>query len=142
MSEIKAKKTWEPIDFTVYFSFIKWWLLLALILELAFRSWSRNFEAGIIFSQNELLAWIIRLIIFLLIGWRVIKVFGRSLPIAAIAGGCAGLVIGLVVAIFRLFDGFQLWKLFNLITETVLVAVVGALVPLLVVFIFHSKNKN
>ena len=141
MAGTKSNKIWEPIDFTVYFSFIKWPVLAILVLEIAFRIWSGKFSAGLLFEQREIIIWLMRIAIFAFLGWRVIKNFGSSIAISAIAGSLAGFVVGLMIALYRFGDGFQVWKIFNLITETTLVIVVGALIAVLMVFILGFKNN-
>ena len=139
--ENQAAKNWEPIDFTVYFSFIKWWTLLLMGLEIIFHIWADQSGGGFFYSQQELLAWLMRIIIFSLLGWRVVVNFGHALMVGVISGACAGLAVGVAVAIFRFLSGVQLWKIFNLITESALSTVVGAAVVLLVILIFSFKNN-
>lgn len=125
---IAVKKEWEPIDFKVYFVFIRWIALVAIVLEVIFRVWAANLVAGPIAERQEALAWAWRAVIFGFLAWRVIKSFGFSPMVGTVAGGLAGFSLGLVVALTRFVDGFKIWKLFNIISETALTAIGGALV--------------
>jgi ABC-type amino acid transport system permease subunit len=86
--------------------------------------------------------WIIRLVAFIYIGWRVGKTYGEAPPLASLAGTIAGLIIGLAAALLRLSGGFRVWKLFNLITETTLAAIVGCLAVFLVVYLWDFWPKK
>lgn len=141
MEQTYRAKTWEPIDFTIYFSFIRWWVLLAIVAELVFRWWAGGLVGSIFAEQTELFAWAIRLMFLGLLGWRVVMNFGYSTPIALVTGACSGFIVGLAVSISRLFFGWALWKIPNIITETVIVAMVGVLFLFLVVYVFNIKNN-
>ena len=47
-------KTWDSVDFTIYFSFIKWWVILAVVLEIIFRFWAGGLGIGLFFEQMEI----------------------------------------------------------------------------------------
>ena len=79
MNLYQNNKTWEPIDFTVYFSFVKWPFLIGLILEIIFRFLANRPGTGFWFDQQEVLAWVLRIVVFIFIGWRVLNNFGKSL---------------------------------------------------------------
>jgi predicted membrane protein len=136
----RVKKIWEPIDFTIYFKFIRWPVLIALILEIAFRYFANSLGSGLLFDQMELASWFIRIIAFGVIARRSIKSFGYSTAIAAISGILGGFVIGIVVALYRFTDGINFWKFFNIITETTTVVVVGSLVAIFVVYVSNLKK--
>ncbi|MFA4871652.1 MAG: hypothetical protein WC610_01130 [Patescibacteria group bacterium] len=136
-----ASKIWEPIDFTIYFSFLKWPVAAALLLEIIFR-WRAGVSAGgFLFDEMEIIMWIFRFFVFAFLGWRVFKNFGNSPAVAALAGALAGFIIGLAVSLFRFFTGVKIWKFFNLITETTLVVLLGVLVSISVVYIFRLKMR-
>jgi len=134
-------KNWEEIDFTIYFSFLKWPVIITLIIELSLRLWS-FFKPGFISDNNQAIIWLVRLLILAYIGWKVIKNFGGSTPAAAMAGAIAGAEIGLVSALARFLSGIQLWKFFNLVTETAGLAVAGSLMAIAVVFIFTDRSNQ
>lgn len=140
MTIAKEQKIWEPIDFAVYLQFIKWPVLIAVVLEIAFRFWSWKLGSGLFFEQVEIISWLIRLGAFVHIALGSIKNFGYSLIIATISGVLSGLAIGFCVALFRFSDGFKLWKFFNLITETAIVAVVGSLVAIFIIYASNIKK--
>lgn len=140
MEDYKSAKIWEPIDFTVYFKFIRWYVLMIVVLEIGFRVLIADYSDGLLFEQKELVAWVIRLLILFWLGARLVKNFGHSAAVGAMAGFLAGFVAGLIIAIYRFFEGIAVWKFFNLITETVLVAVVGSLVAILMVYILSFKR--
>ncbi|MEK7653609.1 MAG: hypothetical protein AAB358_03970 [Patescibacteria group bacterium] len=127
----RGAKTWEPIDFTVYFSFVKWPILAAIILEI-FLHWR--------FSIVDWQAWVWRAVFFVILGWLVKRRFGLSLPVAALAGAIAGFVIGLVVSLYQFFGGLAVWKFFNIISETILLVLLGAAVTALIVYLLGFKK--
>lgn len=132
-----SPKIWQPIDFTIYFAFIRWLVAWLLILEITFRFFINRLGAGWFFDEQEIIAWILRLALFVFLGFRVRKNFGRSAAVAAISGALSGFVVGLVIAFFRFFNGFKIWKFFNLITETTLNVIVGSLAAILVIYLFN-----
>ncbi|OGY49547.1 MAG: hypothetical protein A3B89_01690 [Candidatus Buchananbacteria bacterium RIFCSPHIGHO2_02_FULL_40_13] len=140
MVEEKYQKIWEPIDFTVYFKFIKWPVIIGLILEILFRFWAVKIGSGILYEQVEIISWIIRLGIFVNLAIRSTKHFGFSAPIAMISGVMSGALIGFIISLYRFIDGVKLWKFFNIITETSMVAVVGSLVAILIVYVSNLKR--
>lgn len=141
LEQNSTPKIWEDIDFTIYFSFVRWPVIIGLILELAWRWWS-GAQVGLWTDQTELIAWLIRLAIFAWLGWRAFINFGPASAIAALAGVLAGAEIGLAVAITRFFGGIKLWQFFNLLTETALAAVVGSLVGILILMVLNRQVKK
>lgn len=141
MQIFNPQKTWEPIDFTVYFSFVKRPLLIGLVLEIFFRLLANRPGTGFWFDQQELLVWILRIMVFIFIGWRALNNFGNHLIISAISGAVAGGAIGLIIAWLRFLGGIKIWKFFNLITETALAALAGAVVVSSAVCLLSFKNK-
>lgn len=138
MADINSKKNWEPVDFTVYLKFIQWPLIILIIAEIFLHL---AFNALSLGDKNDWLDWMLRLVIFAVIGYQAFKHFGGSLVVAAIAGGLGGLVAGLVISLYRFVEGVHLWKFFNVITETTLATLFGALVVAAVVFLFRLKNN-
>ena len=141
MQIFNYQKTWKPVDFTVYFSFVKWPLLTGLALEVIFRLLANRPGAGFWFGQQESLVWILRIAVFIFIGWQALNNFGRHLIISAISGAVAGGAIGLIIALLRFLGGIRIWKFFNLVTETTLAALVGAVVVSLAVYSLSLRNK-
>lgn len=140
MDNVKNNKIWEPIDFTVYLNFIKWPVLLAVAVEILIRWIALSFPAGFLFDQMEILSWIIRLVALGYISYKSVQNFGYSTAISAISGIMSGFVIGFIVSVFRFLDGIALWKFFNIITETTIVAIVGSLVALFVNYTSNIKK--
>ncbi|MFA6918858.1 MAG: hypothetical protein WC244_01955 [Patescibacteria group bacterium] len=138
MENSNISRRWEPIDFTVYFRFT--WLIavMAIIVEIAVRLLGNKLGAGIFYDQKEIVAWIIRIIFFAIIGWRTTKVFGEIIMVGAISGSIAGFIIGLVISLYRFGEGFAVWKLFNVFTETISGVVVGAVISMLAVYIISK----
>ena len=140
MEGISRQKIWEPIDFTIYFKFVRWPVLIALILELLFRFWAGGLGSGLLFDQMEAISWIIRIATFMVIATKSAKNFGKHASIAAISGILSGFVIGLVISLSRFLDGVRIWNFFNIITETITVAVVGSLVAIFAIYISSIKK--
>ncbi len=130
-----SKNTWEPIDFTIYFSFIGSWVAIELLVELLFRLWVLSLGEGFLFDIQEIAMWVWRLGIFAVLGWRIVKSFGASSAVGVVAGTLSGLTIGLGVTLFRFIDGLKVWKFFNILTESITIALVGALMVVLVIYI-------
>lgn len=135
-------KTWQPINFVAYLSFIKWQVLLAVIVELAFRYFAHRYWTVLNFQTEEIILWAWRLLILYWLGIRSLKSFGYSLPIAGMIGLFAGFFIGLIASLSRFADGFRVWKIFNIINETTLSIIVGCLFILLVVYLMHFLKRK
>lgn len=139
---INQSSTWQPIDFAVYFRAVSWFVIVIIVGEIVGRWWINTYlQVGPLFDQQEIVAWIWRLVILAFMAGKIMQRFGASAMVGAIAGSIAGSVIGLVVAISRFGDGFKVWKLFNLLTETTTVAIVGALVIVLVIYCLSVKDS-
>lgn len=131
-----TRKQWEAINFIYYLSFVKWPAFLAALLEILLRISIAYFWPDFSIATIDLLAWLIRLTAIIYVGYQVGKRFGEVPPMGALSGLMAGLTLGFIGAAFRFASGFRTWKLFNLATETILTAIVGALVAFLVVYIW------
>jgi len=136
----RVQKIWEPIDFTIYFKFIRWPVLVALLVEVVFRYFVSRLESGILVDQVEIISWLIRITAFVIIARRSIKTFGYSAAVAAISGVMSGFVVGFIVSLYRFGSGINLWKFFNIITETTIVTIVGSLVAIFVVYVSSIKK--
>ena len=134
-------KKWETINFVFYLSFVKWPVLAALVIELASRFLMTRFFLLSI-DRLDLLIWVVRLAAFVYVGWRVGRAYGEARAVGALAGSMSGLAIGLAAALFRLSQGFRVWKVFNLITETAVAALVGCLVVFLIVYLWEFWPKK
>ena len=139
--ENQNTKKWEPIDFTVYFRFTWLIAIIAIIVEIILRVIGNRLGSGILYDHKEIVAWVIRIISFAVIGWRAVKIFGGGIMIGLISGTITGFMIGLVMSLYRFADGFAVWKMFNIFTETVSGIIVGAVVSMIAVYII-SKIKN
>jgi hypothetical protein len=142
MNNLRAKTEWQPINFVAYLSFIKWQVLLAVIIELVFRYFAHRYWTTLDFQTEEIILWIWRLLILFWLGTKSLKSFGYSLPIAGIIGLSAGLFIGLITSLSRFADGFRIWRIFNIINETTLTIIVGCLFTLTVVYLMHFLKRK
>lgn len=133
MAEVKTKK-WEPVNFAFYLSLVKWPALIVIAAELVLRLTLTALFEGLSLDRIDLFAWLIRLVGFAFIGWKIGQAYGEVPPLGAIAGAVAGAVIGLGAALLRFQSGFRTWKIFNLITEPVAVIFVGALAVFVIVY--------
>jgi|GEM_PF-737661 len=129
-------KTWEPINFVFYLSFVKWVIVIAIAVEIVLRLLMINYLPDLTLDRVDLLMWIIRLIAFIVIGWKIGKSYGEVPPMGAIAGALSGFVIGLIISLFRFESGFRTWKIFNVVTETTLTILVGCLAVFLIVYLW------
>lgn len=137
------KQVWESVDFAAYFAFVWWWVVVVVIVELVFRFWSAQLDGGLVFERREMILWFWRLVFFVFLGWRVGKTFEPHWIIGAISGAVAGFLIGLISAFWRFYDGLKIWKFFNLLTESVLVLLFGAVVAALAIWAFYFRQiKN
>jgi len=141
---IKSGKSvnWEPINFTIYFSFVRWTVILTIVVELILRIVFHRFLIPLTIEVQELIYWLWRLGMFVFLSWRIMITFGATTQVGIIAGVISGVLIGFVVALYRFFEGFKIWKIFNLLTETVIVGLVGGLMVylIIVIYIFY-KNR-
>lgn len=124
--EHAESKRWEPIDFTVYMRFALPWAALAAAVEILVRVMAHN--AGFFADYRDWIVWIIRVAAIVFIARKSLLSFGPSTAIGAIAGIFFGGFIGLATSVYVLFDGFKAWKVFNVFTETVYMAVLCAAV--------------
>lgn len=141
----KPRKTWEPINFVFYLSFIKWPIIFAIVAEIGSRWLASNFWPDLPWDRVDLYMWLIRLTAFIFIGWKIGKTYGEVPPMGAIAGLIGGLFIGLAIALSRFSSGFQVWKLFNVVTESALTILAGGLAAFLIVYVWDmlpDKIRN
>ena len=141
MNNIHAK-TWQPINFVAYLSFIKWQVLLAVVIELVFRYFAHRYWTTLSFQTEEIILWIWRLLILFWLAVKSLKSFGYSLPIAGMIGLFAGFFIGIITSLSRFADGFRVWKIFNIINETTLTVIVGCLFTLMAVYLLHFFKRK
>ena len=137
-----ANQKWEPINFIFYLSFIKWPVILAIIVEIALRLLMANFLPDLPLDRVDLFMWPVRLAAFAYIGWRIGRIYGEVPPMGAIAGSIAGLIVGFIIALFRFQSGFHTWKIFNVITESTLTVIVGGLLAFLVVYLWEMLPEK
>lgn len=140
MASVSTNKTWEPIDFSIYFAFVRWKVVWFLAGELLLRWWSGQLGQGPLYEYQEIAVWIWRSLFFIFLAWRVWLNFGSSLAVAAMTGAMAGFWLGLGVALARFFQGVQVWKFFNLLTESFLAAAVGALILMISALFLKFKK--
>lgn len=136
------RTNWEPINFVFYLSFIKWPMLLAIAVEIILRLLMANLLPDLSLDRADLFMWAARLIAFIFIGWKIGQAYGEVPPMGAISGAIAGLGIGLVISLFRFASGFHIWKIFNVVTESALTALVGGLAVFLVVYVWEMLPEK
>jgi len=137
-----AQKKWESIDFTVYLRFALPWALLAVVIEIIFRILALRSGAGFFGEYKEYIIWTVRIAAIVFVSWRQLKILGSNTAIAAIAGLIFGTTIGFVSSIYVLIESFKAWKIFNIFSETVFMAILCAAILIVVSSIFKFKNKN
>ena len=143
----KSIKAWQAINFTFYFKFILIPLIIGVVLELFLRWLIDWLGLGWSMDRVDLLAWAVRLCVFGYLARKIYLLYGAVLPMGLIAGLEAGFVFGLVVAGYRFVDGFKIWKVFNLVTESFFGGLVGALSVFVVLYLaellpFWNRNKK
>ncbi len=67
-------------------------------------------------------SWVVELIALIYFAWQVSKLRMSS---SGKIGFLAGFILGLIVAIFRLIWYHKLWTIFNLVTEPIIIALIG-----------------
>lgn len=105
-----------------------WPMFILLLFELGIRViqvkylylWDENIFTGIIFAC--------RLVIFASLGITAIKNYQATKPQAMLAAALGGLVAGFLLAIFQLFWYLELWAIFNLIGQPLLMMVNGVII--------------
>lgn len=118
-----------------YFNFFKWPVLVALLAEIIL----------IIINQPDVYLWFINLLLFVSLTVWVKYVNNLRLSQTVILGVCAGFVLGFLVSLFKLIWWHKLYWLFNVVTETVLVAMAGLLLSggtYLVISKEHRKKEE
>ncbi|MEI6597337.1 MAG: hypothetical protein WCL13_04005, partial [bacterium] len=71
MSENRENKIWQPVDFNVYFNFIKWTVIVATVVEALYRLWFMKKTGLFLADQKEQLMWLWRVGIMVFTGFRV-----------------------------------------------------------------------
>ena len=135
-------KKWEPIDFTVYLRFALPLALIAAVVEIALRLIMHRFSNGFFIDYKEIIIWAVRIILILIISWRKIVAFGINPMIGTISGIFIGFTFGLIVSVFQLIEAFKIWKIFNIVSETIFLTVLFAGIIALVSYAFTIKNKT
>lgn len=111
-----------------YFSLIKFPVIFAVVLGIAYFLAQKNFN----------LIWVFDLLAFGYVAFRLVKKYkGKYLEIV-IAGGLTGLFIGLFSALFKLIYFWKFYYFFNLISEPAITALVGIFIGLAVGYIFFN----
>ncbi|MFA5070435.1 MAG: hypothetical protein WC528_04085 [Patescibacteria group bacterium] len=100
-----------------YFSLFRWPVLAALVIEIFL----------IVFDQRLIYIWFVNLIIFVFLALWGRKINQLRLGQILFLGFSAGLVLGLLVAIFKLIWLHKFYLFFNLMFEAVVTALAGLL---------------
>jgi len=143
----KTTRAWQAINFTFYLKFIFLPLIIGVIIELFLRWLIDWLGLGWNMNQVDLSAWLVRLAVFGYLARKIYLLYGSVLPMGLIAGLEAGFIFGLVASGYRFIDGFKIWKIFNLVTESFFGALVGALSVFVILYLaeffpFWNKHKN
>lgn len=137
---------WEPINFFFYFSFAKWPILITTTIEIIFRFLSTNIFSELLSGVRlDFLVWLVRIAMFIYLGYRIFKKYGEVPAMGAFAGIVGGIILGFLVSFSRFIEGFKVWKIFNIVTETITVTIVGCLIVFIIVYVWDlipsSKKK-
>ena len=119
-----------------------WPMFILLFLEISLRVVQTKFLPLVpdaIFSQSLN---ILRPVIFIYLTVSAIKTFQATAKQAMAAAVLGGVATGLLLAIFQLLWYFELWTVFNLIGQPLLLAAEGLMVSWLVAGIFFKKHNN
>ncbi len=135
-------KKWEPINFIFYLSLVKWPILVVAIIEIVSRLLISRLLEDWSLGRTDLIMWLIRLVAFIYIGRQIGKAYGEVPPIGALAGASGGLILGIIISLFRFYSGFRVWKIFNLVSETTLMIFIGALTAFLIVYLWELWPKK
>lgn len=73
-------------------------------------------------------SFIIKLAVWLTIGWQAVRMHHARVGVAALAGGLSGLAVGVALALLRVLVVREVWTLFNLIVEPVVTGIFGYMV--------------
>ncbi|MFH1173194.1 MAG: hypothetical protein V1692_01530 [bacterium] len=101
-------------------------LLEIILIILTDRFWSNAFWWA---DYDFYITLALKVIAAFWAAWLLLDYLKKKTPVAGpgyTAGAVAGLTIGLIVAIFKIFWYHQFWTFFNLISEPLLTALVGA----------------
>lgn len=83
---------------------------------------------GIWGEGADALSFVVKLAVWIAIGWHGVRAREGGTGAAALAGGISGLAIGIVLALLRVLVVREVWTVFNLIIEPVVTGVFGYLV--------------
>lgn len=114
-----------------YFSAIRWPVLAVILIEVILIFLFGRFWPNVFWWQDYYLYIFlaIKVIAAFWAAWLLLDHLKNKTPIAVpayLAGAIGGFLIGLAVAIFKIFWYHKFWTFFNLISEPLLTGLVGA----------------
>lgn len=84
--------------------------------------------------------WAIYVVLFAAVGWHLVRNDNASAPQGMVLGAATGVLTGLIVAIIRLLTFRTFYYFFNLITDPILLGLLGAGVASLTVWVLHRDT--
>jgi len=117
-----------------------WPMFILLLLEIGLRVVQTKYFSA---SEPMIFSWLVglaRLSLFSYLAFSAIRQFkatARQVMTAAVLGG---LVVGFIMALFQLVWYFELWTLFNLIGQPLVMALEGLVISWLIIRLFYFKK--
>lgn len=121
-----------------YTEMIVWPMFILLILEIGIRVIQSKYLETL---NPEIFNWTInaiRLILFISLALSAVRQFGADKKQAMLGAVLGGLLVGVILAVFQLFWYLELWAVFNLIGQPLLLAAEGLLVSWLFLTLFKN----
>lgn len=118
-------------DFLYYWRHLRLPLLVAVALSVVLS----------IFNQRMVYIIFLELIYLMFISWFMVKRKHSTRAQSIVMGTIAGLILGLVLSIFKLFYFWKLFLFFNIITETLVTGLAGMLAGAALYTILHRQTN-
>jgi len=116
-------------DVAFYFRVVRLPALLAMVLG----------SIAVVAETPIEVFWAVAVISFAWLGWRLVHSHQATLQQGLAAGTLAGALIGFVVAVVRLVKERVFFYFFNIVTDPILIGLLGAGVVALTIWILHQQ---
>ncbi|MBU1037184.1 hypothetical protein KKF32_04080 [Patescibacteria group bacterium] len=129
-------------DLKWYKEIILWPMFILLVIEVGLRVVQAKY---LYLWPTTVFSWtifLVRAAIFIYLAAVAIKRFKADKSQVITAAIIGGIITGFLLAIFRLFWYIKLWTPFNLIGQTLLFAVTGAIISWLTYLLLNINNKK
>jgi hypothetical protein len=123
-----------------YKEVVVWPMFILLVVEIGIRVLDRNYLNLLNKEILDYFIYVVRIILFAYLAISAVKKYQASQAQVIFAAVLGGVVTGFLLAVFQLFWYFELWTIFNIIGQPLLMAVMGVVIAWLTTFICNFKQ--